>query len=450
MFYHFRNSTERYHEERLRRKEYAVRESINYFLREQQHLDPSNDSIVSLFDEKICELSKINTMDISIYSLDGQMLIASNPTLREKGLVSESLTPSLLRTIKYETSQVVVENKNDSMRYLSSYDVIHNYKGKPLAIVNVPYFDTRDIHEQDVQNFLMRLGEIYLLLFLISIVIAYFLSNYITSSLQAIGQKLKDTKINGINPPLQWRFDDEIGTLVNEYNRMLGELEKSAVILAQTERENAWKEMAKQVAHEIKNPLTPMRLNVQYLQAKGENLSKEKLEDFCEGMIDQIDALGRISDAFSRFATMPKIKKEKVPLKEIIHRITALYPDGSTKLVCEEPEITLETDKDQLIRVMNNLLANAFQSIPEGRTPEVNVSIKSLINEVLISVSDNGQGIAEEQREKIFEPKFTTKTSGMGLGLSMVKNIVTSLGGHVELESEVGKGSTFKITLPKA
>lgn len=450
MFYHFKNSNEQYHQERLRRKEFAVIESINYYLREQQKIEASNDSIVSMFDDKICELSKINSMDISIYSLSGHMLITSNPILREQGLVNDSLPENLLRTIRERAAQVVVGARNDTMKYLSSYDLIHNLQGKPLAIVNVPYFDTEDIHKQDVQNFLMRLGEIYLLLFLVSILIAYFLANYITGSLQAIGQKLKNVKINEQNPPLHWRFEDEIGTLVNEYNRMLGELEKSAVRLAKTERETAWKEMAKQVAHEIKNPLTPMRLNVQYLEKTLKCEDQEKLKEFTESMISQIDTLSSIADAFSRFASMPDMRSEKFPASEIIQRVTGLYPNYKIRFKCEDPQVMIQGDRDQLVRAMNNLINNAIQAIPEDREPIISVFLEKQNGEVLISVSDNGSGIPEQQAEKIFEPRFTTKTKGMGLGLAMVKNIIDGFRGNIWFNSQIGEGTTFYISLPSA
>ncbi len=449
-FYHFKNANEQYHQERLRRKEYAVIESINYFLRGQQTIDASNDSIVSMFDEKICELSKVNSMDISIYSLSGHMLISSNPTLREEGLVYDSINPSLLKTINERRAQVVVTNRSEGMHYLSSYDLIHNLQGKPLAIVNVPYFDTEDIHQQDVQNFLMRLGQIYLLLFLVSILIAYFLANYITGSLNAIGQKLKNTRINEPNPPLHWRFDDEIGTLVSEYNRMLGELEKSAAKLARTERETAWKEMAKQVAHEIKNPLTPMRLSVQYLEKTLECSDKEKLNEFTESMIGQIDTLSNIADAFSRFASMPEMKPERFNVADVAQKVIALYPGYDIKFNSRDGNLSIKGDKEQFVRALNNLINNAIQAIPEGREPHIALEISTKENDVLISICDNGTGIPREQTDKIFEPRFTTKTKGMGLGLAMVKNIVDGFSGTIWFNSEVDKGTTFFISLPAA
>lgn len=449
-FYHFKNANEQYHQERLRRKEYAVVESINYFLREQQTIDVTNDSIVSMFGDKICELSKVNSMDISIYSLKGNMLISSNAALRERGLVFESINKSLLKTINERRAQVVVQNESDTMKYLSSYDLIHNLQGKPLAIVSVPYFDTEDIHQQDVQDFLMRLGQIYLLLFLVSILIAYFLANYITGSLNAIGQKLKNIRINEPNPPLHWKFDDEIGTLVNEYNRMLGELEKSAAKLARTERETAWKEMAKQVAHEIKNPLTPMRLSVQYLEKTLQCADKEKLQEFTESMINQIDTLSSIADAFSRFASMPETKPEKFEISEVIQKVAVLYPGYDIKFNGPGEGLYIQGDKDQFVRALNNLLNNAIQAIPENREPDIALEVNKKEGEIVVSICDNGSGIPEEQHEKIFEPQFTTKTKGMGLGLAMVKNIVDGFSGSIWLTSKVGCGTTFYISLPAA
>lgn len=448
-FYHFKNENEQYHQERLRRKEYAIIESINYFMREQT-IDENNDSIVRAFDTKICELANINNMDINIYSLKGNLLITSNPALYEKNILTEKLSTMLMNTIRQKPDQVVVKTTGDSISYLSSYEYIHNALNKPIAIINLPYFDTEDIHRQDIQNFLMRLGEIYLLLFLVSILIAYFLANYITGSLNAIGQKLKNVKINESNPPLHWRFDDEIGTLVDEYNRMLGELERSAIKLARTERESAWKEMAKQVAHEIKNPLTPMRLNVQYLEKTLKCSDQEKLHEFTESMISQIDTLSSIADAFSRFANMPELRSEKFPAKEIIYRVTALYPGYNIRFACEDPEVIILGDKDQLVRVMNNLINNAIQAVPEDREPNISVVLEQKDGEVLISVSDNGTGIPEEQADKIFEPRFTTKTKGMGLGLAMVKNIIDGFRGHIWFNSKVGEGTTFFISLPRA
>lgn len=449
-FYHFKKENELYHEERLKRKEYAVTQAIDYFLRDQPLTD-NTDSIVGMFDNKICELARVNSMDINIYGLNGNLLISSRPELHEKNIIPSKLDFRLMERLYKTSEQVLVKTiNNDTLEFLSTFDFIRNYEEKPVAIVNLPYFDTEDVHKEDLEAFLMRLGEIYFLLFLAAGFIAYFLSNYITGSLQAITEKIKQTRISENNPPLRWRFDDEIGTLVDEYNRMLEELEQSAVKLAQTERESAWKEMAKQVAHEIKNPLTPMRLNVQHLQKTLQTEQPNKLKEFSQSMIDQIDTLSNIAQAFSRFASMPEVRKEKFQLKEVIQRVAALYPENNIRFECENEELQIEADKDQLLRVMNNLINNALQAIPPEREEKLCIALEEKENEVKITVADNGVGITEEQREKIFEPRFTTKSRGMGLGLSLVKKIIDSLGGRIQFESEPNKGTNFYIFIPKS
>ncbi len=448
-FYHFKKENSEYHEERLQRKKGTITESIDYFL-SGHDLGPQTDSLVSMFSDKICELANINNIDINIYSLGGKFLISSNPALFDANILEEQLSGSILLALENQPEQVLVKSQSDSLVYMSTYNYLSNYKHQPIAIVNLPYFDSSDIHRQDLNDFLMRLLLIYILLFLVSIVIAYFLSNYITGSLQAIGNKLKNVNISEQNPSLHWRFDDEIGTLVDEYNRMLNELEKSAVQLARQERDSAWREMAKQVAHEIKNPLTPMRLNVQYLEKSLKTEDPEKLQEFTKSMISQIDTLGSIAEAFSRFANMPELKMVKFPAKEIIERVTALYPDEQIQFECEEPNAEIYGDRDQLVRVMNNLLTNSFQAIPKDREPEIKVKVSRVYDNVLISVSDNGVGIPADQGDKIFEPRFTTKTKGMGLGLAMVKNIVDGFNGKIWYESVLGKGTSFHISLPLA
>lgn len=446
-FYHFKMENEKYHHERLRRKEFAVLEAINFLMREETS-SMHADSLVQVFDTEICKLSKINTMDINIYSITGNLLISSSPDLFDHKVLRDSLSKSMLMNIQEAHEPLLVKAETDTMSYLSTYDYIRNNEGKPIAIINLPYFETEDVHRQDTKSFLMRLGQIYLLLGIVSIFIAYLLSNYITGSLNAVGQKLKNIKINEPNPPLKWKFDDEIGTLVDEYNRMLAALEESAVKLAKTERESAWQEMAKQVAHEIKNPLTPMRLNVQYLERTLKCENPEKLKEFTESMISQIDTLSSIAEAFSRFASMPDLHFERFPARVIVQRTTALYPGYKIDFVCEDPEVEIYGDKDQLVRVMNNLINNAIQAIPEDRTPQIQVRLEEREGEVIISVSDNGCGIAEDQGDKIFEPRFTTKTKGMGLGLAMVKNIIDGFGGKVWYNSKLGVGTTFYVSLP--
>jgi nitrogen fixation/metabolism regulation signal transduction histidine kinase len=245
---------------------------------------------------------------------------------------------------------------------------------------------------------------------------------------------------------------EEISTLVNSYNSMMDELEESAVQLAKSEREQAWREMAKQVAHEIKNPLTPMRLTVQNFQRKfnpkDENIY-QKVDEYSKTLIQQIDTMSAIASAFSNFAKMPAQQNETLNVVKIVKLALDIFNEDYIVFSSDADEIIAKFDRTQLIRVVTNLVKNAIQAIPEGRIPKIVIHVSQNNGDVVITVADNGFGVAEENKHKVFEPKFTTKTSGMGLGLAMVKNIVETYKGTVSFVSEKNKGTTFKVTFPK-
>jgi nitrogen fixation/metabolism regulation signal transduction histidine kinase len=246
---------------------------------------------------------------------------------------------------------------------------------------------------------------------------------------------------------------DEIGTLVNSYNSMIDELEESAVQLATSERELAWREMAKQVAHEIKNPLTPMRLTVQSFQRKfnpeDENIH-QKMDEYSKTLIQQIDTLSSIASAFSNFAKMPAQQNETLNVVKIVKLALDIFNEHYISFTSEENEIIANFDRTQLIRVVTNLIKNGIQAIPEdSNNPKIDVTVSSENDMVKITVFDNGIGVTEDNKSKVFEPKFTTKTSGMGLGLPMVKNIVETYKGNITFTSQEGKGTTFSVTFPK-
>ena len=233
---------------------------------------------------------------------------------------------------------------------------------------------------------------------------------------------------------------------------MIDQLENSAQKLAQSERENAWREMAKQVAHEIKNPLTPMRLSIQSFQRNFELNSddvEKKIDEFSNTLIQQIDVMSSIANAFSDFAKMPEQNKEFLNLNEVMHSALDIFDSNFISFTSESDTISANLDKDQLIRVITNLVKNAIQSIPDDRTPVIDIYLSENSNNVIIKISDNGSGISEDIKHKVFEPKFTTKSSGMGLGLSIISNIVKSFNGTIEFESKKDIGTTFSLTFPK-
>jgi nitrogen fixation/metabolism regulation signal transduction histidine kinase len=274
--------------------------------------------------------------------------------------------------------------------------------------------------------------------------------------LSLLQQKLGKIRLGRKNETIEYRGNDEVASLVNEYNRMVQELEASAQLLAVSERENAWKEMARQVAHEVKNPLTPMKLNVQYLLKAWEDGRPdfpERIQRFKEAMLEQIETLSAIASEFSSFAKLPEISLQPLNLSQALKSVLDFYSNNEeeVKLIWNPESLNnaiVLADGDQLLRVFNNLFRNAIQAIPEGRMGEVHVQLLRLGPNAVVEVRDNGMGIPEQNRERIFTPNFTTKGSGMGLGLAMAKTIIESMHGEIYFQTETGLGTSFFLRLP--
>jgi|TARA_B100000953_G_scaffold279415_1_gene255548 nitrogen fixation/metabolism regulation signal transduction histidine kinase len=317
----------------------------------------------------------------------------------------------------------------------------------------MPYYIDDSLSKKELESFLMNLGIVYINMLLIAFVFAYFLSNYITQSLTRISQRIKTTKLNEENAKIDIeKTPMEVSILIDSYNSMIDDLEESAIKLAKSERETAWREMAKQVAHEIKNPLTPMRLTIQSFEKNfnpEDNKNKEKIRGFSKSLIEQIDTMSSIATAFSDFANMPEQKRELLNVVKVVQIALDIFDKDYVEYTIENDEILTLFDRTQLIRVVTNLLNNAIQAIPEDRDPMILVSIHSNKKNVVINIQDNGNGISEENKTKIFEPSFTTKSSGMGLGLSMIQSIMNAYNGSITFKTKENQGTTFKVTFPK-
>jgi two-component system nitrogen regulation sensor histidine kinase NtrY len=448
----FKNEAKIYHQERLDRKEDAIKENINYVLSNTTYpLTPNN--LPLIFKDKIHELSDIHGLEINIYSLDGKLLKSS----KSKFSIDAAAAPIPKYIIKLVQSSIEkrfidIRNSNEK-KNRSSYSLIKDDKFKPLGILNLPYVEDDGYYQTELQNFLIRLAQVYSFMLLVAFAVAYFLSSYITKSLKTISDKLSETSLNQKNEKIVLEANSkEINLLIKAYNAMIDKLEESALKLAQSEREEAWREMAKQVAHEIKNPLTPMRLTVQSFQRKfdaGDPNLKQKINDYSETLIQQIDTMSSVASAFSNFASMPAQQNETLNVVDVVELTMDIFNEEYIRFNAEEAEIISKIDRTQLIRIITNLVKNAIQSIPENQeTKIVLVNIKRESNHVIITVTDNGIGIAFEDFNRIFEPKFTTKSSGMGLGLSIIKNIIENYNGTINFESNEGKGTTFIVSLP--
>jgi nitrogen fixation/metabolism regulation signal transduction histidine kinase len=290
-------------------------------------------------------------------------------------------------------------------------------------------------------------------MFLLAIGLAYFISSYITRNIKAVTDKMKQTSLNKTNEKIILKdASAEISTLVNAYNNMVNELEKSALKLAKGEREQAWREMAKQVAHEIKNPLTPMRLTVQSFQRKFDPTDpkiNEKLNEYSKALIQQIDTMSSIASAFSNFAKMPSQNREEIDVVEVVKHALDIFTEDYISFFPKQPVIIANLDKNQLIRIVTNLVKNATQALEEVENEKIEVTVSEEENNLNIIIADNGKGITEEDKTKVFEPQFTTKSSGTGLGLAMVKNIVEAYNGTISFTSQENTGTVFKIIIPK-
>lgn len=401
-------------------------------------------------------LSDLYLTDINIFNLNGNLLLSTQPKIYEEGLVAKIMNPEAYVMMKcYERSEYITTEKIGNLKYLSSYAPIRNANNKTVAYLNLPYFANKLEYENRVSQFLTTFINVYVLIFVMIGFIAFFIANSITLPLTLIEEQLRETKIGKKMDPIAWKGKDEIGKLINEYNRMIVELEESTDQLAKSEREYAWREMAKQVAHEIKNPLTPMKLGLQHLQrawTDNDPNFNEKFERFSATFIQQIESLSLIASEFSNFAQMPVANKEKMDLKEIIANVVELYKNENDVQVnlgyLPSLQSSIMADKDQMIRCFNNLIKNAIQSIPSQRNGEVNIELMNEKSQIVVMIQDNGNGIEEELQDKIFQPNFTTKNSGMGMGLAIVYNIVMNANGKIWFQSSLNKGTTFYVSIP--
>jgi len=401
-------------------------------------------------------MSNIFLTDISLYDTQGNLVGSSQMKLFDEGLLSRKMSPeSYYRLALKQNIEFINDEKIGNLEYLSAYCSFRNDEGNLLGYLNIPYFARQSELEKEISTILGAIINIYVLLFVISVILALAISEYFTKPLKLIQEKLSKIKLGKANDPIEWKSQDEIGSLVNEYNRMIDELQKSAELLAKSERETAWREMAKQVAHEIKNPLTPMKLSIQHLQRTWKNKEDDmdkKIERITATMIEQIETLSNIASEFSSFAKMPTTVSEKVNVKSALENCISLFKDSTdTEFTfdCSLEDTFVYADKEQMLRVCNNLLKNALQAIPENRQGKIDVSLTRKDNSLLIKIKDNGTGIAEDKMNKIFLPNFTTKTGGMGLGLAMVKSIVETFNGKIWFETSRGNGSAFFVSLPE-
>ncbi|MFT5846694.1 sensor histidine kinase [Psychroserpens sp.] len=451
--YQYNEEARDYHKERLERKETAIIRDIEYVLGKTS-FEVITEKLPFIFKDEISRIADIHSLRINFYDLDGTLLLSSKPSFKTDS-ITRCMDTNILNNISNTAEhRYVVKNEKNGETFQSSYRYLFDERSKPIAILNLPYLENDDFLNKELNEFLERLAYAYIFMMLIAILLALLLSKYITRTLKTISDKINETRLEKRNKRIEISSSsEEISTLINSYNSMIDELEESAVKLATNEREQAWREMAKQVAHEIKNPLTPMRLSVQSFQRKfdpqDENIH-QKLDEYTQTLIQQIDTMSSIASAFSNFAKMPAQQNETLNVVNIVKLGLDIFSEDYIIFSSEEDEIMVNFDRTQLIRVVTNLVKNGIQAIPEDQgNPRIEVKIITEDQTVVLTVEDNGVGISDENKIKIFEPKFTTKSSGMGLGLAMVKNIVETYKGNITFTSQIGVGTAFTVRFPR-
>lgn len=448
----FSRQYDNFYTDRLLRKEKVVHASLEYFIQRTNNTSITKGN--SELDFEVARLAEINTVDINLYDRSGDLVVASQPIVYDKGLVSRKMNPDAYFELESNrTAQVTAQEQIGGLKYQATYAPVRDNRGETVAYIGIPYFERSKNVDDEVSSFLVALMNVYVFLLICAAVLAYFISNSITRPLTIISEKLRILNLNKINEPIEWNSRDEIGILVSEYNKMIAELEQSAQKLAKGERESAWREMAKQIAHEIKNPLTPMKLSIQYLQRaidEGNPNIEQLAKKVARTLEEQIENLSSIATAFSSFAKMPKAQNEIINLNGLLKSITDLFASEENVSVtfttsAESPLVF--ADKNQLVSVFNNLVKNAIQSIPEQRKGFVDVHIKDEDGWVTVTVSDNGSGIPSDNYDKVFVPNFTTKSSGTGLGLAITKQIIDGNGGRIWFESAENVGTAFFVRM---
>jgi len=400
------------------------------------------------------EFANTYAADLTLFDPNGVELINTQPKIYEFGLQARRMNAkAFIYLSRFQKSEFINSEIIGKLSYKAAYVPIRS-SNQTIAYLQLPYFGNEADYKERIGSLLNIMINVYALIFIGIGLFAVIIARQITAPLSFIQLSLSKTTYGKKNEPIRWDREDEIGALVKEYNKMIAALEQSAQKLAQSERESAWREMAKQVAHEIKNPLTPLKLGLQLLDKSWKDKDPkfdQKFERFSKSFVEQIESLSNIASEFSAFAKMPDTRLEQMNIFDVLTQAVTIFKQmDNIRIAYQAPEapFIINADRDQLLRCFNNLLKNAIEATPAGRTGEIDINYLVTSKNILLTIKDNGNGISENLREKIFEPNFTTKSSGTGLGLAFVKNSIENAGGKVWFETALGEGTTFYLSLP--
>ena len=417
----------------------ALKNNLNLIRSQIEYVIQNNDSDIEKINTELAILENTNPFSLKIYSDEGINING------KQSFLSTSVMRYLDNNQDGSLSELI-----DEEGYNSFLNLNHNN----LKYAFISGIDQQGNASLSIYDFIAGILNVYVFLFIIAITFGLFVSKSIVDPLSRLSKEMKKLRLGKENEEIKWTGGGEVSELIENYNAMVRKLEDSANLIAHTERDMAWREMARQVAHEIKNPLTPMKLTLQYLQKQVEGgiiPDKAKIDRIANTLLEQIENLSNISDAFSNVAKLPKASNEKVILNEVVESVHDLFRKRDDMFIrLSEPinDMIVFADKNQLVRILNNIVKNAIEAIPESRHGEIEISLYKEANDAIIKVSDNGTGIPKSMQDKIFTPKFTTKNSGSGLGLAIAANMAESFNGRIYFNSTEGIGTDFFIQIP--
>ena len=416
-----------------------------------EYVSDLDESRAALTNE-LADLAKLSNMDANIYNTQGQLLATSQPLIFESNLISRYINSNAFFRIVGGENVIIEAEEVGKLRYFVAYTAIKSPQtGDLIGILGIPFFQSVYLLERVQTIILSNILNIFAVIFIVLLVLSYFVSEWLTFPLRFITQSLRKTSLTRMNHPLTWTANDEIGIMVKEYNSMLFNLSESKIELEQTQREKAWREIAQQVAHEIKNPLTPMKLTLQQLERaiRDGNGSVEKTRKAIATLLTQVDTLNEIASSFSGFARMPEPVIVKLDVVALIKRVIVLHsPTGEIAFKSGVRESYVMGDEQLLSRTFSNLILNGLQSGAPGKPTRVSVTVQIENHRVRIQFHDNGKGIDPEIADRIFLPHFSTKKSGSGLGLAISRQAIHQMNGTISFETKLNKGTTFTIELP--
>ncbi|MBA4058053.1 MAG: two-component sensor histidine kinase, partial [Marivirga sp.] len=401
---------------------------------------------------QLTDLAKLTNLDANVYTAKGILLATSQPQIFESSLVSSFINAKALKKLMRGENVVIETERVGKLEYYVSYAALKApLSGKVIGILGIPFFQSAYSMEKAQINIVANILNIFALIFIALVILSYFVSQWLTFPLKFITQSLQRTSLTKVNQPLKWNADDEIGLMVKEYNQMLFKLSESKAELEQTQRERTWREIAQQVAHEIKNPLTPMKLTLQQLQRSvtASSNTPEKTEKALSSLLTQVDTLNDIASSFSTFAKMPEPVMQRIELVALVKRIVLLHSQsGDLVFSSSVKEAFVQGDEQLLGRTFSNIILNAIQSARPGHQQQLKVGLERKDSKYLLFFQDNGKGIEPHVAERIFLSHFSTKKSGSGLGLAIAKQAIEQMQGKIWFETVVGQGTTFFIELP--